>query len=150
MTRLSQTLIATGSISQALIAAQTEEDKAIQELRRQASLTRSIKRSTLQVKNNVQQVRNKMLLSGVINEDMISSVDLVLSKAANAGDNALQDAIKNLVLALDTSGRKEVYLKNATESQKLALNECFGNRAAVDDHIRPVDAGAKAVNGAGN
>ena len=94
MTRLSQTLIATGLISQALIAAQTEEDKSIQELRRQASLTRSIKRSTLQVKNNVQQVRNKMLLSGVISEDMISSVDLVLSKAANAGDNAFKMPLK--------------------------------------------------------
>ncbi|NQZ59400.1 MAG: hypothetical protein HRT88_18265, partial [Lentisphaeraceae bacterium] len=123
MTRLCQILIATGLISQSILAVESAEDKRVQELRRQASLTRSIKRSTLQVKNNLQKVRDKMLISGVIDKNMIATVDLVLQKAQNAGDNALQDTIKNLLLALDNSGRKDQYLKRASTSQKIALKD---------------------------
>ena len=52
---------------------------------------------------------------------MISTVDEILSNAQLAGEEALQEAIKNLVLALDDSGRKDEYLKNASESQKDAI-----------------------------
>ena len=65
MERFHKLMISAGVLTQLPAYAETEEDKKIKELRRQTSITRSVKRSTIQVKKNIEDIRNRMLLSGV-------------------------------------------------------------------------------------
>ena len=121
MDKFTKIILSAGLLAQVANGAETEEDQKIKELRYQTSISRSVKRSTDEVKRNIKDIRNKMLLSGVIDKSMISVVDGILEEAQQAGDGALQEAIKNLVLATDSPENRAEYLKTASKSQARAI-----------------------------
>jgi len=121
MDKFTKILLSAGLIAQVANGAESEEDKKIKELRYQTSISRSVKRSTDEVKRYIKDIRNKMLLSGVIDKSMITVVDGILVEAQEAGDGALQEAIKNLVLATDSPENRSEYLKTASKSQAKAI-----------------------------
>ena len=121
MTFLTKLMISAGVLSHVSAHAETDADKKIKELRRQTAVTRQVRRGTTEIKRNVLAIRKKMLLSGVIDQSMIKVVDKVLMDAQMAGDEALKEALRNLVLAVDDSARKNEYIKRASAKQQEAI-----------------------------
>ena len=61
-----------------LLTSTFADDAKIKEMRQHMAKTRQLKRSTMTIKKNLAEIRNQMLMSGVIEESMIGVVDMVL------------------------------------------------------------------------
>jgi hypothetical protein len=135
MNKTTKLLSCTLLVSSSLYAVEADsEDTLVRELRNQTAVTRSVKRSTDEVKNSIEEIRNRMLLSGVIDETMIETVDTILTEAKAAGDKSLQEAITHLVMASkEPTNRKDSLVKvaknqaDAIESYEKMLREARKN-----------------------